>query len=465
MSRLLVIDDDPQVLTMIATVLQDQGMALHASVSGEDGLLLAAHHPPDVALVDNRLPGISGVEVYDHLHAADPHLPVILMSCWDPALTARAAFARGAFHFLNKPFTPTELRGLVLDALFYRQLWKAAGLEPDELPEEEGDAMVGTSAPMRRLYADLGRAARNSVPVLLRGESGTGKELAAQALHHDGQRRGGPYVAVNCAAIADSLLESELFGHEKGAFTGADRCHAGAFERADGGTLFLDEVGDLSPSAQAKLLRVLQDQTFHRVGGSQPVQVDVRLVSATNRNLEALVRDGRFREDLYYRLNVLPIALPPLRERAGDVPLLVKHFLRLRARQTGARLHLLPEALALLRDYPWPGNVRELRNALLYAAVHAVHGVVTPESLPPALRVRSTGAAAPDLSAYVDLLLQKPHGEGYREAMRTLERAVLEAVLQRAGGCQAEAARLLGLPRSTLRDKLHALEIEHGPTL
>jgi two-component system nitrogen regulation response regulator GlnG len=465
MLHLLVIDDDRHILNLIATILKGEGLTLHACASGEDGLRQAALHPPDVALVDNRLPGMSGLEVYDRLHAADPHLPVILMSCWDPALTARAAYARGAFHFLNKPFTPAELRGLVRDALFYRQMWKAAGLEPDELVEEAADALVGTSAPMRRLYADLGRAARHCLPVLLRGESGTGKELAAQALHRDGQRRGGPFVAVNCAAIAESLLESELFGHEKGSFTGAERRHAGAFERADGGTLFLDEAGDLAPAAQAKMLRVLQDQSFHRVGGSQPVQVDVRLVAATNRDLEAFVRAGRFREDLYYRLNVLPIALPPLRERAGDVPLLVKHFLRLRARQTGERLRLLPEALALLRDYHWPGNVRELRNALLYAAVHAINGVVTPESLPPALRGGPAGAtAAPDLSAYVEFLLQKPHGEGYRETMRALERAVLEAVLQRVGGCRAEAARLLGLPRSTLRDKLHVLGIEHWPT-
>ena len=313
---------------------------------------------------------------------------------------------------------------------------------------------------MQEVYKAIGRVAPQDVTVLLLGESGTGKELVARAIYQHSKRAAGPFLAINCAAIPDALLESELFGHERGAFTGADRQRVGKFEQADGGTLFLDEIGDMSPPTQAKVLRLLQEQEFERVGGNETIRADVRVVAATNQNLPAMVAAGKFRQDLFYRLNSFTITLPPLRERPGDVPLLVNYFLAAANRKLGKAVRGIdPAALAALEGYSWPGNVRELENAIRYAVVQAVGEVLTLDCLPAAVRGGPPAPAATglDVAALVADLLRVGSTEVYRQVTQAIDRVVLSAVLEHARGNQKQASDLLGISRTTLRAKLQAL--------
>jgi two-component system nitrogen regulation response regulator GlnG len=387
------------------------------------------------------------------------------MTAYTTTETAIEAMKRGAFEYLLKPVNLHELRGVVGRALELNRLaCVPAVFEGTEQSAGPSDPIVGQCPAMQEVYKAIGRVASQDVTVLVTGESGTGKELVARALYQHSRRATAPFLAINCAAIPEALLESELFGHERGAFTGADRRRVGKFEQAHRGTLFLDEIGDMSPATQAKVLRLLQEQHFERIGGNETVQADVRVIAATNQDLEVAVAAGRFRQDLLYQLNGFTIRLPPQRERRGDIPLLVEHLIRLSNRDLGRQVRSAsPEALRLLEAYPWPGNVRELRSTVRYALVHASGDMLTAECLPEAVRGGSCpvreGSGELDLGRLVGDLLRSGEMDVYRKASLEADRVILETVLRHVKGNQVQASELLGISRTTLRGKLRALGV------
>ncbi|MBV8457899.1 MAG: sigma-54-dependent Fis family transcriptional regulator [Acetobacteraceae bacterium] len=380
--------------------------------------------------------------------------------------SAIEAMRCGAYDYLLKPIDLQKLDRVLSAALKVARLMREPAVVAETPPDEEllGEAIIGSCPGMQEAYKAIGRVADQAFPVLITGESGTGKELVARALYQHGARAKAPFLALNCAAIPENLLESELFGHEKGAFTGADRRRIGKFEQCNGGTLFLDEIGDMPPALQAKMLRLLQEQAFERVGGNETIRTDVRLIAATHRDLKALSAEGRFRADLYYRLGVFTVHLPPLRERGDDLPVLVRHFLRRFSKELGREVReVAPEALGRLRAYGWPGNVRELQSVLKQALLRASGTVLLPAFLPDLST--SSGEPAPTAPAGADLgleaFLRQPLGPDthdlYAEAHRRLDRVLLPRALEYTGGSQHQAARLLGIARQTLRTKLREL--------
>jgi two-component system nitrogen regulation response regulator GlnG len=381
--------------------------------------------------------------------------------------TAIEAMKRGAFDYLLKPVDLHHLSDVIERAVEVRRVQSTpAVFGEEEVGDRGGDQIVGRSALMQEVYKSIGRVAPQDVTVLLMGESGTGKELVARAIYQHSKRAENPFLAINCAAIPESLLESELFGHEKGAFTGADRQRIGKFEQANGGTVFLDEIGDMAQAAQAKLLRVLQEQKFDRVGGNEPVATDVRVIAASNQNLESLVASGKFRQDLLYRLNGFIIRLPSLRERKEDIPLLAEYFVSIANRRLEKNVRAIdPAASAALQAYPWPGNVRELQNVIRYAVVQAVGDVLSLDSLPASVREgmppkpasKHPSSTGPDVTALVEELLRAGETDIYRRVTQAVDRAVLSAVLQHVRGNQVQASELLGISRTTLRAKLQSL--------
>jgi two-component system nitrogen regulation response regulator GlnG len=457
---LLIIDDEPNVLYSLRAGLEADDLRVVTAKSGRLGLAAAERERPDAVIVDVRLPDQSGLDVFDRLRELDPRLPVIVVTAFAAADTAIEAMKRGAFEYLLKPVDLHHLREVVGKALALRRMRSVPAVVDGEAGGgPESDRILGRSPAMQEVYKAIGRFAPQDVTVLLLGESGTGKELVARALYQHSRRADQPFLAMNCAAIPEQLLESELFGHEKGAFTGADRQRIGKFEQADGGTLFLDEIGDMAPNTQAKVLRVLQDQTFERVGGREPVTTNVRLIAATNQPLDDLVTAGRFRQDLLYRLNGVTIHLPPLRERAGDLPLLVEHFVRQAGERLGKPVSVVaPEAMDALLAHPWPGNVRELQNAVRYAVIQSTSDVLSPDCLPSTV----TGMAAPppaagrlaDVRGLVQAMLRAGADDLYRQVIHEVDRVVLEEVLGHVRGNQVQASALLGLSRTTLRAKL-----------
>jgi two-component system nitrogen regulation response regulator GlnG len=384
MTKILVIDDDRTVRTMVQRGLQAAGLEVIEAATGAEGIECLEKHQPSVALVDIFLPEINGLELYRKLRANDRKLPIIFITVDMSSETTIQAMQLGAFDYISKPLNLPQLRSLVLSAVEARRLMDLPVALPLEGKEDLGERFIGRSPAMVDVFKLIGRVAAKNVTVLIRGESGCGKELVARAIVQHSARYDQPFVAVNCAAIPDQLLESELFGHEKGSFTGAERRRIGRFEQCDGGTIFLDEVGDMSPVIQGKVLRLLQDQRFQRVGGNEELQTNVRIIAATNRNLEEMVAGGQFREDLFYRLNGFTINLPPLRERREDIRLLLEHFL-LRARIEMEKLDIqgiAPTVLETLCSYDWPGNVRQLQSVVRQAILNTVGTVVGPESLP-----------------------------------------------------------------------------------
>ena len=351
--------------------------------TGAEGLERVGARPPDVILLDLRLPDQSGLDVYQQIRRIDARIPVIFVTMAKTADAAIEAMKQGAYDYLFKPLDPHQLRRVVGEALEVARRMRQPAVVAETAPDPDVDgAIVGSCPAMREVYKAIGRVAAQDVPVLITGESGTGKELVARAVYQHGPRAKAPFLALNCAAIPENLLESELFGHEKGAFTGADRRRIGKFEQCNGGTLFLDEVGDMPLALQAKMLRVLQEQAFERVGGNETVRTDVRLIAATHRDLKAWSAEGKFRPDLYYRLGVFTIHLPPLRERGDDLPMLVRHYLRRFSRELGREVHeVAPEALERLRRYSWPGNIRELQSVLKQALLQA-RGTTSAPRLP-----------------------------------------------------------------------------------
>jgi two-component system response regulator HydG len=453
MARILVADDHDALREGMALSLDRLGHEVQAVKSGAEAISAYRKRRADVVVTDLRMIPLDGIEVVKRLRADDPDATVLVVSAHGTIAAAVDAMRAGAIDFLEKPFSPEVLRARVEKAVEIARERRGAqaararaeALDEDRIREHDPHGLVGRSDPIRRVLDQIRKVAAADATVLVQGESGTGKELVARALHDGSRRRDGPFVSVSCAAIPEGLLESELFGHERGAFTGAVRRKLGRFELAHQGTLFLDEVGEIPPAIQVKLLRVLQERSFERVGGEETVAVDVRVVSATNRDLARMVADGSFREDLFYRLNVVPVTLPPLRERTGDVEELARFFLGRIAPRLGRKVTgFAPEALELLGRHRWPGNVRELENVVEQALVFAEGELVRPEDLPDGLR-RAPAAAA----------LPVPTGDrSLTEILEDLERQLILAAYERAKGVKAETARLLGIKPSALYYKL-----------
>ena len=464
MPSLLVIDDEPNVLYSIRKSFHSSTLTVLTAQTAAQGLELIQSQRPDTVILDVRLGDMPGLEAFDHIRALDPHLPVIFITAFATTETAIEATKRGAFEYLLKPVDFHQLHDVVQRALELSRLRHVPAVIDGTEASETADRIVGRSAPMQEVYKAIGRVAPRDVTVLICGESGTGKELVARALYHHGTRVGAPFLALNCAAIPETLLESELFGHERGAFTGAERRRIGKFEQAHRGTLFLDEIGDMPATTQAKLLRVLQEQRFEHLGSNESIQVDVRVIAASNKDLAAEVAAGRFRHDLFYRLNVFQILVPSLRERREDIPLLIEYFLGQFVRSLGRRIRsVTPEVLHCLEAFDWPGNVRQLQSVLKYALIQATGEVITTDNLPENLRPNapvsapSMGAAALDVAALVKSLLRAGEPDIYRRLCLEVDRVVLETVLAHVTGNQVQASELLGISRTTLRAKLGAL--------
>jgi two-component system, NtrC family, nitrogen regulation response regulator GlnG len=465
MPKLLVVDDEPSILHFFRRAFPGPDVTLLTAATAADGLAAVAREWPDVVVLDINLAGESGLEMYRRVRELDPKALVIFITGHGTADTAIEAMRLGAYEYLLKPLELDHLSDLIERAFEISRLMRVpATISEAEAPTTSSDALVGRCPAMQAVYKAIGRVAPQDVTVLILGESGTGKELVARAIYHYSKRADKPFMAINCAAIPENLLESELFGHEKGAFTGADRRRIGKFEQASGGTLFLDEIGDMTPLTQTKILRVLQGQEFERVGGNEPIRADVRVIAATNRDLEKMVAEGTFRGDLYYRLNVYTIRLPALRERGEDLPLLVDHFVQRFGRELGKEVRQVSaEAMEVLRRYPWPGNVRELQSMVKQALLGTTGPVILPEFLPPAVRRGEAGADAAfdfgGLSGYVEDRLKAGTTDLYAEYQALADRHLLAHVLRHTGGNLSQAARLLGITRATLRAKLAALRL------
>jgi two-component system nitrogen regulation response regulator GlnG len=463
MPTLLVIDDEESVRYSFCRVFACEQVDVITAGTCAEGLKMAREQAPTVIVVDLQLPDGSGMELLPRLRELDAKRPVIMITAHGTTQTAIEAMKSGLFDYLIKPLDLERLSQVVERAFDAARLMNVPATLPTDIP---GDQIIGRSAIMQEMCKAIGRIAPQDVNVLIRGESGTGKELVARALYHHSKRDDKPFLAINCAAIPEALLESELFGHEKGAFTGADRRRIGKFEQCDGGTLFLDEIGDMPAALQAKMLRILQEQRFERLGGNEVVQTQVRVIAATNQDLEKLVESGRFRKDLYYRLKVVTIQCPPLRERLSDVAELAHYFLYRFDRELGMDLQsFAPEALEILERYSWPGNVRELQSAIKQAMLNSFGQIVLPEFLPAELQVKpaasftmaptQTGIA--DLGKLIDDLLESGQKDVHRKVVEAVERVLLTQVLHETHGHQTQASEILGINRATLRHKLRAL--------
>ncbi len=463
MPTLLVIDDEPSILYAFRQNFREPDYKVVTASSAAEGVEMVKGKRPDAVVLDVHLPDATGLETFEKLRAVDARIPVILVTGHGTTDLAIEAMKRGAYDYLLKPLELAHLRELIARACATSRLMTVPALVADETPQEQGDRLVGHCPGMQEVYKAIGRVASQEVNVLVLGESGTGKELVARAIYQHSKRADRPFLAVNCAAIPEALLESELFGHEKGAFTGADRKRIGKFEQCHGGTLFLDEVGDMTPLTQTKILRVLQEQTFERVGGSETVRTNVRLIAATNADLEKLVAAGRFRSDLYFRLNVFSIKLPPLRERNDDLQLLVEYYVQRFSRELDRPVHTVPEeTLAVMRGYHWPGNVRELQSVLKTALLQMSGPVLLPQFLPGGVQGQPASAPEPagfDWDRFVRDRLRAGSEDLYAEALALMERELITRVLNHCGGNQVQAARILGITRTTLRAKLRSLKL------
>jgi two-component system nitrogen regulation response regulator GlnG len=480
MAKLLVIDDEPSIHFSIEQVFADESVQVLGAETAAEGLQLAADESPDVILLDIRLGDRSGLEVFDDLRRLDPRSLVVFITGHGTTDTAIEAMKLGAYDYLVKPLDAAQLQQVVGQAFAISRLMHVPTiLEDGDRPEDKPDRLIGSGAAMQAVCKQIGRVAPQDVNVLVLGESGTGKELVARAIYHHGRRNRGAFLAINCAAIPEALLESELFGHERGAFTGADHRRVGKFEQAHGGTLLLDEIGDMAPRTQAKILRLLQEGTFERLGGSEPISADVRIIAATNQNLDALIEQGKFRNDLYYRLRGVTIHLPPLREHREDIAELAHYFLFRFNKQLGTAVQSIsPESLELLEQYEWPGNVRELQSVIREALIVSAGSTILPEFLPAELHQAEVAETEADsenspmpemdwetLSQFVKSAVAKDETDIYRRALERFDRLVISHVMQHASGQQNRAAEILGLSRVTLRAKLRHMQLSVEKTL
>ena len=484
MDKLLLIDDEADVQYSFRRNFAPPEFEVSTATSGEEGLKIIPRLKPDLVIMDVRMGGINGLETLRRLRQADAKMPVIMITAYGTSQTAIEAMKLGAYDYLLKPFEVPKLKQIIFAALkAARDMREVVSYEPHLETEDYDLAIVGRSEQMQNVFKLIGQLSASDATALITGESGTGKELVARAIYHHSLRAEQPFLAINCAAIPENLLESELFGHERGAFTGASGQRIGKFEQCNHGTIFLDEIGDMTPATQTKILRVLQSGTFERVGGNQPIKVDVRVIAATNRPLEQAVANRQFREDLFYRLNVVRIEAPPLRERRGDIRLLVNYFLKKYAQHQKQSLKSIsPSALAALEQYSWPGNVRELENIIQRALVVSKGEVIVLTDLPqemlaprttlspnqqpatsagPLAGVPVPGASgAFDLPSVVQSLFQWARRENQLKVIPAVERELIIEALKETKGNQVQAARLLGITRATLRKRVDKFNIQ-----
>ncbi len=458
-----IVDDDQSVRWVLQKALHQADMETRAFERGEHLLAALGDNQPDVLITDVRMPGMDGLTLLERLSTRCPELPVIVITAHSDLDNAVAAYQGGAFEYLPKPFDVDEAVSLVEKAA------RQSGLALGSVASSRSDipSLIGQAPAMQEVFRSIGRLARSSMTVLITGESGTGKELVAQALHQHSPRAGHPFVALNTSAIAAELLESELFGHERGAFTGAEARRIGRFEQADGGTLFLDEIGDMSPALQTRLLRVLAESEFYRVGGQASIRVDVRVIAATNQDLARAVKEGRFREDLYHRINVMRINTPPLRHRREDIPALLNHYLDDAGTELGSPAKSVnSDAMALLQGYDWPGNVRQLVNASRRLTVTAPGGVITAADIPEDIGGRSGAKRLQEewtqsLAFWAEKrLLNNDNAPLVEEALPEFEKTLIRTALAKAKGHRQDAAKMLGWGRNTLTRKIRALNLD-----
>ncbi|PYJ02854.1 MAG: DNA-binding response regulator [Verrucomicrobia bacterium] len=483
MDKLLLIEDDKDLQHSFRRTFDSPEIELTTATSGEEGLRIIPKLQPNLVLMDIRMGGMNGLETLRRLRQIDASLPVIMMTAYGTTQTAIEAMKLGAYDYLLKPFDVPKLKQIVFDALNAARARKEIASDRPYQPLLESEdydlGIVGRCEQMQNIFKLIGQLSASDATALITGESGTGKELVARAIYSHSQRATQPFLAINCAAIPENLLESELFGHERGAFTGATHQRIGKFEQGNRGTIFLDEIGDMAPATQTKILRVLQSGTFERIGGNQPITVDVRLIAATNKPLEAAVAAKQFREDLFYRLNVLRIALPPLRERRQDIRLLVNYFLKkFGQEQKQSPRSISEEVLAALESYHWPGNVRELENVIRRTLVVSKGDAILPGDLPREVsgpRVDSppapdasapsrsvAGLGGPNVSLLAKALFQHARGDSTLKILPAVERELIIQALIETHGNQVQAAKLLGITRATLRKRVEKFHIKQG---
>ena len=473
MSKLLLIDDEEDVRYSFQRIFNSPEIELATASSGEEGLKVIPKFKPDLVLMDVRMGGMNGLETLRRIRATNPKLLVILMTAYGTTQTAIEAMKLGAYDYLLKPFDVPKLKEIIANALkAARDMKQVVSYQPLLESEDYELGIIGRSEPMQQVFKLIGQVAATDATALITGESGTGKELVARAIYHHSNRNQQPFLTVNCAAIPEQLLESELFGHERGAFTGATMQRIGKFEQCNHGTIFLDEIGDMTPATQTKILRVLQSGTFERVGGNQPIQVDVRVIAATNKPLEAAVAARQFREDLFYRLNVVRIHIPPLRERRGDIPLLVNYFLEKIAREQQRKTKSIAASVTkALEKYHWPGNVRELENAIRRAYVMAKGDAILSGNLPPEITGQGGSGASPlaitageatatDIAALARQLFQWAKRDPRLKIIPAVERELVIQALKETDNNQLHAAKLLGITRATLRKRIEKFGIQ-----
>ena len=452
METILIVDDEKNYLVVLEALLSSEGYEIMTADSARNALHYVRNADLDLVITDVKMPGMSGMELLSECGKIKPDLPVIVMTAYGTIEMAVEAMKKNAYDYITKPFQNEQLKLTIKKALEKYRLVR----ENRRLSEALSDRfrygnIIGKSKPMLKIYDMIEKVAQSKASVLITGPSGTGKELIAKAIHYGSKRKKGPFVSINCGALTETLLESELFGHERGAFTGAVAMKKGRFELADSGTLFLDEVGDMPPALQVKLLRVLQEMSFERVGGTKTIKVDVRILSASNRNIKDDVKEGKFREDLYYRLNVIHIEVPPLRERADDIPLLVKAFIdKYSEGKTSKEFSLTPEAWKLIYRYSWPGNVRELENVIERALVLCSEGVITPQDLPEEIAAQE---------AHFDINRFIPPNMPLQEALSQIEENMIRRALLQCNNVQAHAAKMLGITKSLMQHKLKKYQI------
>ena len=444
-SRILVVDDDEVSCQLFAETLEQEGYLVDQAHSGDEALALLRDNLHDLLVIDVRMPGLTGLQVTRTVHANQASLPIIVMTAFGSMETAIEAIHEGAFDFISKPMNLEEIKKTVSRALAQRALQDNAQTSSVEVKSEPPGTIIGKSPAVMEVYKTIARVAPTKSVVLILGESGTGKERIARAIHQHSPRANHPFVAVDCGALTETLLESEIFGHVRGAFTGAVADKKGVFEEAEGGTCFLDEIGDISPNMQAKLLRVLQEHEVRRVGGKDWVKVDVRVIAATNQNLEALVAKGTFRQDLYYRLNVVAIHLPPLRDRVEDIPLLAGYFLKCYSQENGKSVTAISDAaMKLLCDYSWPGNIRELENAIEQAVVLSNQPVLVPDDFPSAIRNKAASKLNQNLPTAGQFLFSDT------PTLEEVKKRYVLYVLNRNQGNVSRTARALNIDRRSL---------------
>ncbi|AMK10055.1 MAG: sigma-54-dependent transcriptional regulator [Pseudodesulfovibrio sp.] len=461
-AKILIIDDEESIRLSLRGILEDEGLSVVEAESGEQGLELLGTDIPDLVFLDIWLPGMDGLEALETISRDYEGLPVIMISGHGTIETAVKALKKGAFDFIEKPLSLEKVVVSARNGLEFSRLRQENQALKTRISSEQPVTLTGESAPIANLREVIGRVAPTESWVLITGANGTGKEIVARSIHNQSSRADKPLVAVNCAAIPEELIESELFGHEKGAFTGAEKAQIGKFELADGSTLFLDEIGDMSLKTQAKILRILQEQAFEHVGGRKTIKVDVRVIAATNKDLPREIKAGNFREDLYYRLKVFPLELPPLRDRVEDIPLLINDFMDTLVRQHGFKpIAFAPESIDVLSRYPWPGNVRELKNFVERMFIMYAGETVTPDRLPPEFKparpAPEPGETVP--AAPMDGLINDGPAD-LKQARADFEARFLEAKLKEFDGNISQLAKAIGLERSSLYRKLKAYNIQ-----